>query len=42
MGLNGKLLLNGADYAPFNLYGVGFLWRFLVMEFTGTKGHVGL
>lgn len=23
MALNGKMLLNGADYAPFNLYGVG-------------------
>lgn len=23
MALQGKLILNGADYAPFNLYGVG-------------------
>lgn len=23
MPLHGKLILNGADYAPFNLYGVG-------------------
>ncbi len=23
MALHGKLLLNGADYTPFNLYGVG-------------------
>ncbi len=23
MALHGKLILNGADYVPFNLYGVG-------------------
>lgn len=23
MALQGKLILNGADYSPFNLYGVG-------------------
>ncbi|MCZ5120734.1 DUF2778 domain-containing protein, partial [Escherichia coli] len=23
MALHGKFILNGADYAPFNLYGVG-------------------
>lgn len=28
MALQGKLVLNGADYAPFNLYGVGVFMAF--------------
>lgn len=28
MALHGKLILNGADYAPFNLYGVGVFMAF--------------
>lgn len=28
MALNGKMLLNDADYAPFNLYGVGVFMAF--------------
>lgn len=28
MALHGKFLLNGADYAPFNLYGVGVFMAF--------------
>jgi len=28
MALHGKMILNGADYAPFNLYGVGVFMAF--------------
>jgi len=28
MALQGKMILNGADYAPFNLYGVGVFMAF--------------
>ena len=28
MALQGKMILNGADYTPFNLYGVGVFMAF--------------
>jgi hypothetical protein len=36
----GTMLLNGAEYAPFNLYGVGVLWRIPGREFTETTDFV--
>jgi Protein of unknown function (DUF2778) len=37
MALQGKLILNGADYAPFNLYGVG---TFMAHSGTLSKGCI--
>ncbi|WP_426445998.1 tlde1 domain-containing protein [Siccibacter colletis] len=41
MALNGKLLLNGADYAPFNLYGVGVFMAFSGNGIYRNKGACG-
>ena len=42
MALKGTMLLNGADYAPFNLHGVGVLWRIPGRESIETMDYVAL
>ncbi len=41
MALNGKLLLNGADYSPLNLYGVGVFMAFSGNGIYRNKGACG-
>ena len=41
MALQGKLILNGADYAPFNLYGVGVFMAFSGKGIYRNKGGCG-
>ena len=41
MALHGKLILNGADYAPFNLYGVGVFMAFSGNGIYRNKGACG-
>ncbi|EIZ5888453.1 DUF2778 domain-containing protein [Salmonella enterica] len=41
MALHGKLILNGADYAPFNLYGVGVFMAFSGKGVYRNKGACG-
>lgn len=41
MALHGKLVLNGADYAPFNLYGVGVFMAFSGNGIYRNKGACG-
>ena len=41
MALHGKLLLNGADYAPFNLFGVGVFMAFSGQGVYRNKGTCG-
>ncbi|GDO95315.1 type VI secretion protein [Escherichia coli] len=41
MALQGKFILNGADYAPFNLYGVGVFMAFSGNGIYRNKGACG-
>lgn len=41
MALQGMLILNGADYAPFNLYGVGVFMAFSGNGVYRNKGACG-
>lgn len=41
MALHGKLVLNGADYAPFNLYGVSVFMAFSGNGIYRNKGACG-
>ncbi|GAB80107.1 DUF2778 domain-containing protein [Shimwellia blattae] len=41
MALQGKMILNGADYAPFNLYGVGVFMAFSGNSIYRNKGACG-